>query len=346
MPPAPKTTTAIATATKPASPSAKRPAIRATNMEYIESLKAYADVLFRGGLAPKGVSRPEGVAAIIEVGRDVGLSDTQALANVMIVGGRASIWGDAGMALIRNSGLLEDIEETYEGDPDSDEFAAVCKITRKGANRPRTERYSVADAKLAKLWGKAGPWQTSPRRQLMWRAKGFATRDEFQDVLCGLIFREEADDYPTTEPAAGTKAAKAKETTGPRTAIAEDVKTEPLTPGRLNSPKATEPADDDASDKATEETVAEPNEPVATATTATGEDTESPRQQFDRDQILASIIDLKEQWMTKHGANTKDKIKMLWTDVIKPFGVQSILDMNDSELGNFYEYFVDKVVPF
>lgn len=168
----------------------------ALTAEYVESLKLYADLLFKGGLTPKGVSRPEQLAARIAVGRDLGISDTQAIANIMIVGGRPSVWGDLGWAMIRASGLLEDVETFYEGDPDTDAYTAVCKVKRVGAKREYVARFSIGDARNANLLNKPGPWQEYRDRQLMWRAKGFASRDEFPDVLCGLIFTEELLDTP------------------------------------------------------------------------------------------------------------------------------------------------------
>jgi hypothetical protein len=63
----------------------------------------------------------------------------------------------------------------------------------------RTEvisKYSVEDAKRAGLWNKQGPWTQYPKRMLQMRARGFALRDAFPDVLKGLITVEEAQDYP------------------------------------------------------------------------------------------------------------------------------------------------------
>ncbi len=52
------------------------------------------------------------------------------------------------------------------------------------------------DAKRAGLWGKGGPWTAYPKRMLQMRARGFALRDAFPDVLKGMISVEEAQDYP------------------------------------------------------------------------------------------------------------------------------------------------------
>jgi hypothetical protein len=62
-------------------------------------------------------------------------------------------------------------------------------------------RFSVSDAKKAGLWGKSGPWTQYPKRMLQLRARGFALRDAFPDVLKGLVTAEEAQDYPQAEAA-------------------------------------------------------------------------------------------------------------------------------------------------
>jgi hypothetical protein len=48
----------------------------------------------------------------------------------------------------------------------------------------------VADAKLARLWGKSGPWQQYPKRMLQMRAR-VAFRDLFADALGGHYIAEE-----------------------------------------------------------------------------------------------------------------------------------------------------------
>lgn len=169
---------------------------RPITAEYVESLKLYAKVMYDGGLTPKGAASPNSIAVLIEIGRDVGLPATMAVAWIAIINGRPSIYGDAAMALIRSSGLLESTRDWYEGKEGTDDYTACFEVKRVGAAEPRVSRFSYGEARRAKLLGKAGPWTEYPERQLMWRAKGFGCRDEFQDVLCGLIFAEEARDLP------------------------------------------------------------------------------------------------------------------------------------------------------
>lgn len=76
-------------------------------------------------------------------------------------------------------------------------MVATCEAKRRGYPQATTVHFSVVDAKKAGLWGKSGPWTQYPKRMLQLRARGFALRDAFPDVLKGLVTAEEAQDYPT-----------------------------------------------------------------------------------------------------------------------------------------------------
>jgi hypothetical protein len=161
-----------------------------------EGLWRLATILNASGFMPKGVDKVESVFVVIQMGLEVGLGPMQAVQNIACINGRPCIWGDAAMGLVEASGLLEDGKEYFEND--SNEFpvnmAAVCYAKRRGG-REVTQRFSVADAKRAGLWGKSGPWTQYPRRMLQMRARGFALRDLFADVLKGLRMAEEVRDY-------------------------------------------------------------------------------------------------------------------------------------------------------
>jgi hypothetical protein len=118
----------------------------------------------------------------------------QALQNIAVINGKPSVYGDAAMALVQASPVCEGVEEYMEGEGTPNPVA-VCIAHRKG-RKPVTAKFSVEDAKRAGLWGKQGPWQAYPKRMLAMRARGFALRDAFPDVLKGLITAEEAQDFP------------------------------------------------------------------------------------------------------------------------------------------------------
>ena len=144
------------------------------------------------GMAPRGMDTPEKAMIAIMRGMEVGLTPMMALDKIAIVNGRPTIWGDGAIGLVRGSGLCEYIHEYIDGEGDA--RAAVCQAKRKGEAEPVERRFSVADAKKAGLWGKSGPWQQFPDRMLQMRARAFALRDLFADVLGGLYLKEEIED--------------------------------------------------------------------------------------------------------------------------------------------------------
>lgn len=152
-----------------------------------------AKVLAASDLVPKDYKgKPENCLVAMQWGADIGMPGLQALQNIAVINGRPSIWGDAAKALALSHPSCEDIEEYLEGE--GDDTVAVCIAKRKG-KKPSEQRFSVADAKKAGLWGKQGPWTNYPKRMLQMRARGFSLRDAFPDALRGLVLAEEAQDY-------------------------------------------------------------------------------------------------------------------------------------------------------
>ena len=157
----------------------------------MEDAYRFATAIIKSGFAPKGYDSPESVLIAIQMGSEVGLAPMQALQSIAVINGRPSIWGDAGMALVRRSGLLESDSDSIEGEGD----ARVVTVTVRRKNGPEVVRkFGVKDAKQAGLWGKAGPWSQYPDRMLFNRARAFALRDAFGDVLKGLHVGEESRD--------------------------------------------------------------------------------------------------------------------------------------------------------
>jgi hypothetical protein len=160
----------------------------------------FATMVAKSEFAPKDFrGKPESCLLAIQHGAEIGLSPMQSLQNIACINGRPAIWGDAALALCLASQVCDGIHETIEGDGDN--MTAVCKTRRKGKDANVVAQFSVADAKKAGLWGKTGPWTQYPKRMLQLRARGFALRDAFPDVLRGLVTAEEAQDYPQQAPA-------------------------------------------------------------------------------------------------------------------------------------------------
>ena len=158
----------------------------------------FSGMLARSAMIPNSYQgKPEDVLVAVQWGFELGLAPLQALQNIACINGKPSVYGDAAMALVQNSPICEDVKEYFEGEGTSNPVA-VCVAKRK--NRSEViSKYSVEDAKRAGLWNKSGPWTQYPKRMLQMRARGFALRDAFPDVLKGLITVEEAQDYPEIE---------------------------------------------------------------------------------------------------------------------------------------------------
>lgn len=149
----------------------------------------------------------------MQLGAEVGMSPMQSIQSIAVVNGMPSIWGDAQKALVISSGLCEYIKESYSGNPFDDDFKAICTVKRKGQDEA-TEEFSVADARKAGLWGKTGTWTSYPKRMIKYRARSFALRDVFPDVLKGLTHStEELDGLEDVTPKSPREKKERKEAT-------------------------------------------------------------------------------------------------------------------------------------
>jgi len=147
----------------------------------------------------------------LQLGMEVGLPPAQAIQSILVQNGVGTIWGDAQLALVINSGKAEYVREYTEGgdmwlDADKSKpnpnYTWVCETKRKGDDRPSFGRFSIEDAQRANLWGKRGAsydgkegkastWITHPERMGKYKARAFCLRDCYADVLKGLVHSRE-----------------------------------------------------------------------------------------------------------------------------------------------------------
>jgi len=250
-----------------------------------------ADYLANSDLVPKDYKgKPGNCLIAIQWGAELGLKPLQALQNIAPINGRPTLWGDSLIGIVRASPACEYILEEDDGK------MATCRVKRRG--EPEQARtFSMDDARAAGLQGKQGPWSQYPKRMRQMRARAFALRDVFPDVLRGMPVAEEVMDIPknmgeaeVVEPAAypaliaTAEAAAAKGMAGYqefwKTASKEDRK---LLAGEHERLKAMASAVDKA------RTVEQPKQPEAqeAASADTGEVT--------ADQVLVKINEAKNE---------------------------------------------------
>lgn len=154
---------------------------------------ALADRLAASSLVPTPFrGKAADVLVAIMKGAEVGLQPMQALDSIAVINGKPALYGDAPLALVEHSGLLEDFREWFT-DEDTEQMVAHCYAKRRGRPTAIEQAFSVADAKKAKLWAKEGPWTLYPKRMLKFRSRSFALRDGFPDVIKGFTIKEEWD---------------------------------------------------------------------------------------------------------------------------------------------------------
>lgn len=153
-------------------------------------LKQLSEIIANSDLAPKDFKgKPGNVMIAVMMGLEVGLKPMQAVQNIAVINGRPCVWGDSMLAIVQASGLLVNFEEFDDGKE------ATCIVRRKGDKKDHIVKFSMDDAKKAGLSDKPGPWKQYPQRMRQMRARGFAIRDKFSDVLKGLNLAEEVMDY-------------------------------------------------------------------------------------------------------------------------------------------------------
>lgn len=156
-----------------------------------------AKTLASSQLIPKAFQqRPGDVFVAMMWSHSLGIPIVQGLQGIAVINGKPSLYGDALLAVCMGSGQMADIEESVTGSADN--LTATCKVTRRGKPTPVVSTFSMADARAAGLLGKPGPWKQYTSRMLKMRARAFALRDAFPDVLSGIASAEEMQDVEGT----------------------------------------------------------------------------------------------------------------------------------------------------
>lgn len=155
-----------------------------------EQAVKFSHMLADSDFVPKDFKgKPGNCLIAMQWGAEIGLKPLQSLQNLAVINGRPALWGDSVIAIVRGSSVCEYVIESDDG------HTAFCKVKRRGEPE-QVRTFSMDDAKAAGLAGKQGPWMQYPKRMRQMRARAFALRDVFPDVLRGLPVAEEVMDTP------------------------------------------------------------------------------------------------------------------------------------------------------
>jgi hypothetical protein len=126
-----------------------------------------------------------------------------------VIQGTPSLYGDLPIGIVRGSGKLKSIkEEIFDKNGveisranknlSAEPFGAECTVERVNGEVV-TKTYTMDDAARAGLDKKPGPWQQHRKRMLQLRARAWALKDLFSDVLSGASLAEyDLDELPET----------------------------------------------------------------------------------------------------------------------------------------------------
>jgi len=143
-------------------------------------------------IGPKGMTESQAAIAI-QAGLERGLGLLGGLQAAVVINNVLSWRGWAAVGFIQNSSVVVpgSFRSWVEGEGDS--RTGYCRAQRKGYAEPFLRKYSVKDAKVARLWTKGGPWESRPDNMLEWRAIGDMARFHFGDVMGNLPIAEDVE---------------------------------------------------------------------------------------------------------------------------------------------------------
>jgi hypothetical protein len=192
--------------TLPATVQAKPTALIPTDFE---SCYRMAKIMSASGLMPKQINTPEAVFVAMQMGAEIGLSPMASVQNIAVINGKPGIYGDAALAVVRASGLLEEFKEWSEGERKTPAWIFFCRLKRKGFEAV-TGSFSwsqACDAGLDRPHPDS-PWRKWTDRMMQFKARNFPMRDQFADILKGIRTSEENHDAIDAEYTIGPATAR------------------------------------------------------------------------------------------------------------------------------------------
>lgn len=154
----------------------------------LEDQYRLAQYYHKSGLMPRALNTPEKVLVALQLCHELKLPPMSSIGKICVINQTPSIFGELPLALVMRSGLLVKIKEGQITNEKGEVIGAECFVTRRDFGEVRRE-FTLEDAKRAGLLSK-DPWKNYTRRMLQFRARTWALRDLFPDVLMGVSVLE------------------------------------------------------------------------------------------------------------------------------------------------------------
>lgn len=164
-----------------------------------------AKMMLETKAVPASFRTPQQVVMAIQALKSLGLNWRTAIRQCSFsANGAFTVFGDLELAVVRQSGQLEEIDEFLYVIGEDGKYqrrcfensnlhlpaaGAVCRVKRAGHPVHETS-FSVEDAKEAGLWGKTPTWRSYASRMMTMRCRSMALRNQFSDFGQGLAGHE------------------------------------------------------------------------------------------------------------------------------------------------------------
>jgi len=162
----------------------------------VEEQFRLAKAFCSSGMMPKQLNTPEKVLVALQLCHELGLPPMASIGKICIINQTASLWGELPLALARRSPKWDRIREewldeagTVIEDPKGEVYGARCSVWEKGYNEPTVRSFTLDDARRARLTDK-DCWKYYPKRMMQMRARSWALKDAFPEVLMGVNILE------------------------------------------------------------------------------------------------------------------------------------------------------------
>jgi len=170
------------------------PSAALVQVRNLEDLIKFSEFLAKSNLVPKQyMGKPNDIAVCILHGHEIGLSYMASLQSIAVINGNPGMYGDAPLALVRASGMLEWIKEGWEDATKT----AICQIKRVNDPTIYEGSFSMKDAERIGLAARDS-YKNYGRRMCQFRSRSFPLRDAFGDVLKGMRQAEEFEEFVET----------------------------------------------------------------------------------------------------------------------------------------------------